>query len=205
MKTLSTFKGPIYRAQSKSLKAALFALIMLFAWGCGDDSVIEKKSPAPQSTTNDDFAIADFSTDDLTYDRISEEGRISCKPVPRYNLNVFLVGARRRAIGFIKFRQFESEKQMIHLYTWIVGLEPNTSYQLQRAVDTTVDGNCPDTPWLTLGEGLSPKSIVTDKHGNGYAELFRSVSAIPVETPFDIHFQNYKRNDDNRSIKQRLL
>ena len=33
------------------------------------------------------------------------------------------------------------------------GLEPNTSYVLQRAVDTNLDGICTRTSWLTLRMG----------------------------------------------------
>ena len=51
---------------------------------------------------------------------------------------------------------------MIYLDTWVVGLQPNTSYQLQRAVDTVLDGNCTGPSWLTLGKGLVAQSIVTN-------------------------------------------
>ena len=45
------------------------------------------------------------------------------------------------------------------------------------------------TVWLTLGEGLQPKSIRTDKCGNGYAKLWRDVSIVPSGIEFYIHFQ----------------
>ena len=61
-----------------------------------------------------------------------------------------------------------------------MGLQPNTSYQLQRAVDTLLDGNCTSIAWLTLGKGLVPQSIVSNNWGSGVAELFRSMAAIPV-------------------------
>ena len=83
---------------------------------------------------------------------------------------------------------------MIHLDTYIRGLEPNTSYILQRAVDTTLDNNCTSTTWLTLGLGLDPKSIVTNFRGVGHEALFRSVATIPVGTTFDIHFQILKES-----------
>jgi hypothetical protein len=113
---------------------------------------------------------------------------------PDYNLNVLLQGQSKWSFGFVKFRQYENETQMIHLDVWLHHLEPNTSYVLQRAVDTTIDGDCTSSSWLTLGEGLVAKSIVTDDKGSGTAELFRSVAAIPVGSTFDIHFQIVKES-----------
>jgi hypothetical protein len=109
---------------------------------------------------------------------------------------VILQGAGR-ASGFIKFRQYEDESQMIHLDTWIHGLDANTAYQLQRAVDTTLDGDCTSESWLTLGEGLEPLSIVTNGGGAGIAALFRSVASIPVGSTFDIHFRIVKENTND--------
>jgi hypothetical protein len=114
---------------------------------------------------------------------------------PNYNLNVLLLPtAKCSGLGFIKFRQNVGEPQLIHLDTWVTGLEPNTNYLLQRAVDTTLDGNCTSSAWLTLGKGLDPFPIVTNKWGFGMAELFRSVSTIPVGSTFDIHFQIIKES-----------
>jgi len=112
---------------------------------------------------------------------------------PNYNLNVFMRG-EHGSFAFTKFRQLETETQFIHLDTWVFGLEPNTSYVLQRAVDTTIDGDCTGTNWLTLGKGLDPQSIVTNSHGYGKAELWRSVASIPVGATFDIHFQIVKES-----------
>jgi len=112
---------------------------------------------------------------------------------PNYDLNVLLSATSNGPeLGFIKFRQNEGEPQLIHLDTRVHGLEPNTNYLLQRAVDTALDGNCTSTTWLTLGKGLDPQAIVTNDKGFGEAELFRSVSAIPVGSTFDIHFQIIK-------------
>ena len=113
---------------------------------------------------------------------------------PNYDLNVRLMGAKPNQAGFIAFRQFPSETQFIHLYTFVKGLEPNTSYLLQRAVDTTLDGDCTSASWLTLGKGLDPQSITTNRAGFGQEELNRSVSAIPVGSTFDIHFQIVKES-----------
>ena len=116
---------------------------------------------------------------------------------PHYNLNVFLKGTSATACGYVEFRQEVDGAQFIHLDTWVHGLEPGTAYSLQRAVDTTLDGNCTSTTWLTLGKGLTAENITTDANGSGYAELFRSVSMIAVGTTFDIHFQIIKVSDSS--------
>lgn len=114
---------------------------------------------------------------------------------PHYNLNVYFKGDKVTTCAYVEFRQAVDNAQFIHLDTWVHGLEPNSNYILQRAVDTTIDGNCTSTTWLTLGKGLTAQSIVTDEKGAGYAELFRSVSMIAVGTKFDIHFQILKESD----------
>ena len=114
---------------------------------------------------------------------------------PNYDLNVLLFATPNSSeLGFIKFRQNEDEPQLIHLDTRVHGLEPNTNYLLQRAVDTVLDGNCTSSTWLTLGMGLVPQAIVTNDKGFGEAELFRSVSTVPSGSTFDIHFQIIKES-----------
>ena len=105
---------------------------------------------------------------------------------PNFNLEVVLRG---QGFGLVRFRQPNDANLVIHLDTWVRDLDPNSSYRLQRAVDTTIDGTCTSTSWLTLGMGLTPATIDTDDHGTGRAELFRSVAAFPVGSVFDIHFQ----------------
>ena len=68
-------------------------------------------------------------------------------------------------------------------------LAPNHSYSLQRATDTSVDGNCTGTNWLTLGRGLIPEAITTDDRGTGREQLFRDLAALPAGMRFDIHFR----------------
>ena len=105
---------------------------------------------------------------------------------PNFNLEVVLRG---QGFGLVKFRQPNDGEAVIYLDTWVRGLAPNTSYLLQRAVDTTIDGDCPSTSWLTLGKGLTPQPISTDDRGVGREALFRSVAAFPVGSQFDIHFR----------------
>lgn len=121
-----------------------------------------------------------------------------------YNLNVILRGVTHNGdqredgdgdrnedhtLGHIKFRQDKDTPKIVSLDVWVRGLEPNHSYQLQRAVDTNLDGNCTGTAWLTLGKGLTPQSIVTDSKGMGQEDLWRDVSSVPSGSTFDIHFQ----------------
>lgn len=107
---------------------------------------------------------------------------------PNFNLQVVLRG-ETSGFGLVKFRQPNDDALIVHLDTWVRDLVPNTSYLLQRAVDTNVDDNCTSTAWLTLGKGLQPQSITTDENGSGREELFRSVAAFPVGSEFDIHFR----------------
>ena len=94
-----------------------------------------------------------------------------------------------RSIGHLKFRQDKDTPKIITLDIFVRGLEPNHSYQLQRAVDTNLDGNCTSTAWLTLGKGLTPQSILTDSKGKGQEDLWRDVSSVASGATFDIHFQ----------------
>ena len=107
---------------------------------------------------------------------------------PNFNLEVVLRGAES-GFGLVKFRQPNDADKIVYLDTWVRELAPNTSYRLQRAVDTNLDGECTSTAWLTLGKGLTPEAIVTDDRGTGRAELFRNVAAFPVGSQFDIHFR----------------
>ena len=105
---------------------------------------------------------------------------------PHFNLEVILRGD---GFGHVKFRQPNDDEQVVYLDTWVRDLAPNTSYSLQRAVDTNVDGNCTSASWLTLGKGATPEAIVTDDNGTGRADLFRSLAAFPPGSRFDIHFR----------------
>jgi len=110
---------------------------------------------------------------------------------PLYDLDVLLRGAGKHAgSGFIKFRQHPDTTRVITLDTWVTKLQPNHSYLLQRAVNPIADiTGCSSTAWLTLGEGLQPRSIVTNAHGDGNAKLWRDISGIARGTAFHIRFQ----------------
>lgn len=105
---------------------------------------------------------------------------------PNFDIEVVLRG---QGFGLVKFRQPNDADQIVYLDTWVRDLTPNTSYLLQRAVDTNLDGECTSTGWLTLGKGLTPAAIVTDDQGTGRAELFRNLSAFQPGATFDIHFR----------------
>jgi hypothetical protein len=110
---------------------------------------------------------------------------------PPFNVEVILRDVSGGSgFGHVNFRQPNDADKIIYLDTWVRDLAPNHDYQLQRAVDTTLDGNCPPpAAWLTLGMGLTPQAITTDDRGTGRELLFRNVAAIPTGTQFDIHFQ----------------
>ena len=109
--------------------------------------------------------------------------------MPPYNLNVVMQNDHR-GFGFIKFRQNPDTARIINLDTWVFNLKPNHAYLLQRAVDPFTDSTtCSSTAWLTLGLGLTPKAIHTNKRGFGYAPLWRDVTAAARGSEFYIHFQ----------------
>ena len=74
---------------------------------------------------------------------------------PRFNLEVILRSPTgSRGFGHVTFRQPNDDLLVIQLGTLGVDLPPNSSFVLQRAVDTQLDRVCTSTTWLTLGKGL---------------------------------------------------
>jgi hypothetical protein len=109
---------------------------------------------------------------------------------PPFNVEVILRDVSEGSgFGHVKFRQPNDSDKIIYLQTWVRGLVPSHAYQLQRAVDTTLDGMCTSAAWLTLGQGLTPQTITTDEGGSGRELLFRDVSVLRTGTQFDIHFR----------------
>jgi hypothetical protein len=109
---------------------------------------------------------------------------------PPFNLEVILRGvADGPGFGHVEFRQPNDADKIVYLDTWVRDLTPNHAYVLQRAVDTTLAGNCTSTTWLTLGKGLTPQAITTDDRGTGRELLFRNLAAFATGAQFDIHFR----------------
>ena len=106
---------------------------------------------------------------------------------PPFNLEAILRGD---GFGLVKFRQErDATANIVRLDVSVRDLVPNSSYSLQRAVDTTLDDVCTGSNWLTLGQGSAAAPIVTDNRGAGLAELWRDLSAFAPGTAFDIHFR----------------
>jgi hypothetical protein len=106
---------------------------------------------------------------------------------PPFNLEAILRGD---GFGLVKFRQEkEPGTNIVNLDIWVRDLGPNRSYDLQRAVDTILDGACTGSNWLTLGQGPTAHPIVTDDRGTGRADLWRDLSAFAAGTAFDIYFR----------------
>jgi len=91
--------------------------------------------------------------------------------------------------GHVKFRQPNDADRIVYLDTWVRDLEPNTTYQLQRATDVNVNDDCTGTNWLTLGKGAVAQSITTDSRGTGREALFRNLGTTAIGSTFDIHFR----------------
>jgi hypothetical protein len=116
---------------------------------------------------------------------------LSASLTPNRHLEIILRGD---GFGLVQFRQPKDDAPTVFLDTWVRDLDPNTSYQLQRAVDQTIDDVCTGgttnpAEWLTLGEGLTPRAITTDETGTGRAPLFRILSLTSIGQAFDIHFR----------------
>jgi len=170
MKTLTQNKSTLGFLSAKS-----FAIVLLLA-ACTDSNFV---NPA------DNTDVSGINSNSVA----GSQARQSWGPeIPNFNLEAILRNDEK-GFGLVKFRQPNDENQIIYLDVKVRDLEPNTSYILQRAVDTNLDGNCTSANWLTLGAGLQPQAIITDETGSGSANLFRSVAAFPVGTTFDIHFR----------------
>jgi hypothetical protein len=130
-------------------------------------------------------SAAAFLTAACTGDPSAPTALESASLSPNQNLEVILRGD---GFGLVKFRQPKDEEAIVYLDTWVRDLAPNTSYQLQRAVDTSIDDVCTSTGWLTLGRGSVPQTITTDDGGTGREALFRSLTS-PPGSAFEIHFR----------------
>jgi hypothetical protein len=148
--------------------------VPLFAVGCSQSG----NSPvAPSASTSRPFGS-----------NVASSGLAQTAEQPPFNLEVILGGD---GFGLVKFRQAKDSMQsIVTLDTSVRDLQPNTSYSLQRAVDTVIDGTCTNASlWLTLGEGLTAHPIVTDDTGRGRADLWRDLSSFTPGSTFDIDFR----------------
>jgi hypothetical protein len=163
-------------------------LAALAAMGCHDSPTAPSELSAPA------IAAADRAEPPEKADEADEAEEAN---KPNFNLNVVLRG---EGSGRIKFRQPKSDgaTHMVNLGVKVRHLQPNTSYILQRAVDTILDGNCTSTAWLTLGKGSAPQAITTDARGKGHERLFRVFPASLVGSTFDIHFRVIRQ--DNSAV-----
>jgi hypothetical protein len=88
------------------------------------------------------------------------------------------------SIGFIKLRQPADTELIVFLNAFFRRLTPNNVYLLQVAADTVVNGTCEGEDWTTVGPG-----ILTNERGKGRTSVSQDLSAVPVGTVFDLHFQ----------------
>ena len=118
-------------------------------------------------------------------------------PRPHFNLQAILRG---NGFGLVELRQQKDPTQdILYMDVWVRDLLPNTSYGLQRAVDVPRDGVCTGTNWLTMGQGTTPQSILTDDTGTGRAALWRPVPATVL--PSDIHFRVIQTGTSNVALQ----
>jgi hypothetical protein len=97
--------------------------------------------------------------------------------------------SRLEGRGAISFRQPVDADVIAYLDTRVSDLLPKAAYQLQRAIDSVLDGVCTGTNWITLGAGTVAQDIVTDAAGDGSASLYRSLGVASIGSTFDITFR----------------
>lgn len=152
-------------------------IVTLFVAGCQMGQTISPTAPTSVSTLTSSLGSNGTATV-----RLQSDGS-----QPPFNLEAILRGD---GFGLVKFRQKKDAIQnIIDLDVRVRDLRPDKNYSLQRAVDTTLDGICTGTNWLTLGQGLTPQPIITDDSGSGRESLWRDLSSLAPGTAFDIHFR----------------
>jgi hypothetical protein len=170
-----------------ALMVKIFLTMFLFSvlFSCKKDS---STGTNPQSKDQNSVGSnASKHHDEGDEDENNDNDGKHCPTTPPFNFNAILHGSEH-GFGLILFRQDPDPAQIVTLDTWVFGLEPNHTYQLQRAVDV-FDCNCTSTGWLILGNGTTPLVIQTDSRGFGKALFSRNLSAVAPGTTFDIHFQ----------------
>ena len=179
-----------------SLTVGAVLIGTLFAVGCSQPTSPSLPSSAPPSVTSSSAASLGSQGSSTGS---GEPLAATSAAQPPFNLEAILRGD---GFGLVKFRQQKDPTQnIIDLDVWVRDLLPNTSYSLQRAVDTTLDGVCTSTSWLTLGKGLTPQPIETDDTGTGRAALWRDISSIAARTAFDIYFRVVRTGTTNVALQ----
>jgi hypothetical protein len=150
-------------------------------------------TPTAPSAALAPLAQSSASTEDASSTGSRPASSAATAAQPHFNLEVILRGD---GFGHVKLRQEKDPTQdILYMDVWVRDLLPNTSYGLQRAVDSPRDGVCTGTNWLTMGQGTTPQLILTDDTGTGRAELWRAVPA--TATPSDIHFRVIQTGTSN--------
>jgi len=160
------------------LRGAVVLVVAAWMAGCSK----EPQNPAAPESTG--------GRQSVTAVDVASEPTSGGPATPPFNLEAVLRSPDGGAgFGLVKFRQPKDDQKIIYLDVWVRDLAPNTAYSLQRAADSTIDGQCTGAAWLTLGKGLTPQDIFTDDMGTDREELFRDVSAAATGTQSDIHFR----------------
>jgi len=109
---------------------------------------------------------------------------------PPFNLEAILrAPTGQDGFGLVNFRQPNDADQIAYLDVWLRDLPPNRYYSVKYATDANVDGDCTSTDWVDLPRPHRPNPIHTDDRGTGRGSLFLDLSAFPVGSTFDIHFE----------------
>ncbi len=168
-----------------------FAFLLLTAAIAGSFGCSGERNPVGPSQLNQSASAAAVTEGTLATTAPSANGPAT----PPFNLEAILrpaAGASfEEAFGLVKFRQSNDAAHVVYLDVWVRDLAANSAYQLQRAVDTTLDGVCTGTGWLTLGaDNVTPRSIMTDARGFGQAALSRTLPPGTASgAAFDIDFR----------------
>jgi len=167
------------------MRATVHAIVTVAFTACLFAGCSQSSPAAPSPATGAGVALAADVSSQPTAPGASSWG----PEKPPFNLEAILRPLGDSGFGHVKFRQPNDSALVVNLDVWVRDLAPDTSYNLQRAVDVTVDGQCTSTGWLTLGQGQQPGPVITDASGTGRASLFRDLSAFAPGSRFDIHFR----------------
>ena len=145
---------------------------------CAFTAACSSETPTAPSASFAPIAGLSSSAGDASSTGSSPASSWATAAQPHFNLEAVLRGD---GFGLVKLRQQKDPTQdILYMDVWVRDLLPNTSYGLQRAVDSPQDGVCTGTNWLTMGQGATPQPILTDDRGTGRAELWRPAPATAI-------------------------